>query len=38
MYVNGKMRLVETISGWGKGQIKENGRRGVFKYDIFAIS
>jgi hypothetical protein len=34
MYVNGKMRLVETIPGlWGKG-IKENDGRGEFNHDI----
>jgi hypothetical protein len=34
MYVNGKMRPVETIPGMGGG-IKENDGRGKFKYDIF---
>jgi hypothetical protein len=27
---------VETIAGVGKGEIKENGGGGEFKYDIFA--
>jgi hypothetical protein len=35
MYVNGKMRPVETIPGMGRGLIKENGGGGEFKYDIF---
>jgi hypothetical protein len=34
MYVNGKMRPVETIPGM-EGEIKENGEGGEFKYDIF---
>jgi hypothetical protein len=38
MYVNGKMRPVETIPEhwrcWGGG-IKENDGGGEFKYDIF---
>jgi hypothetical protein len=34
MYVNGKMRPVETISGVGGGRIKENDRGGEFNYDI----
>jgi hypothetical protein len=33
MYVNGKMRPVETIPGIGR--IKENGGGGEFMYDIF---
>jgi hypothetical protein len=34
MYVNTQMRPAETTPGnWGEG-IKENGRRGEFKYDI----
>jgi hypothetical protein len=37
IYVNGKMRPVETIPGMGEGRIKENGRGGEFKYDIFVI-
>jgi hypothetical protein len=28
---------VETIPGMGEGGIKENGRGGEFKYDIFDI-
>jgi hypothetical protein len=36
MYINGKMRHVETIPGL-KGQGKENDGRGEFKYDIFVI-
>jgi hypothetical protein len=35
MYVNGKMRPVETIPGMGGEEIKENGGRGEVKYDIF---
>jgi hypothetical protein len=35
MYVNGKMRPVEMISGMGG--LKENGGGGEFKYDIFDI-
>jgi hypothetical protein len=34
MYVNGKMRPVETVPGMGGGGIKENGGGGEFKYDI----
>jgi hypothetical protein len=30
MYENGKMRLVETIPGMGKGGIKENDGGGEF--------
>jgi hypothetical protein len=38
MYVNGKMRTVETIPGMGiEWRTKENGGRGEFKYDIFSI-
>jgi hypothetical protein len=37
MYVNGKMRPVETIPGMGKKGIRENHGGGEFKYDIFAI-
>jgi hypothetical protein len=36
MYVNGKMRLVETVPGMGGGGIKNSGR-GELKYDIFDI-
>jgi hypothetical protein len=36
MYVNGKMRPVETIPGMGGGRIKTNGG-GEFNYDIFDI-
>jgi hypothetical protein len=28
------MRHVETIPGMGRGKIKNNNRRGKFKYDI----
>jgi hypothetical protein len=35
MYVNGKMIPVETIPGMGREELKENDRRGEFKYDIF---
>jgi hypothetical protein len=31
MYVNGKMRPVETIPGMGGGEIKENDEGGEFK-------
>jgi hypothetical protein len=34
MYVNGKMRPVETISGMGEGGIKKNDGWGEFNYDI----
>jgi hypothetical protein len=34
MYVNGKMRPVETIPGMGEGSIKESGGGGEFNYDI----
>jgi hypothetical protein len=37
MYVNGKMRPVETVLGMGGSEGKENGGRGDFKYDIFDI-
>jgi hypothetical protein len=37
MYVNGKMRPAETISGMGEGGIKENDQGGEFKYDMFDI-
>jgi hypothetical protein len=33
MYVNGKLRPVETILGMGAG-IKENDGGGKFNYDI----
>jgi hypothetical protein len=34
MYVNGKMRPVETILGMGEGRIKDNDGGGEFNYDI----
>jgi hypothetical protein len=34
MYINGKMRHVETIPGMGEWRIKENGGGSEFKYDI----
>jgi hypothetical protein len=34
MYVNGKMRTVETIPGTGGWGIKENDGGGEFSYDI----
>jgi hypothetical protein len=37
MYVNGKMRPVETVPGMGEGGIKENGGGGEFKYDILDL-
>jgi hypothetical protein len=33
MYINGKMRPAETITGVGRGGIKENDGRGEFNYD-----
>jgi hypothetical protein len=36
MNVKGKKIPVETVPGMG-GRIKENGRGGEFKYDIFNI-
>jgi hypothetical protein len=42
MYVNEKMRPVETIPGMGGGRMKENYKRGKFNYgilqDLFKIS
>jgi hypothetical protein len=37
MCVKGKMRSVEISPGMGRGEIKENGGGGEFKYDIFDI-
>jgi hypothetical protein len=37
MYVNEKMRPVETVPGMGRGAIKENDGRSEFKYAIFDI-
>jgi hypothetical protein len=37
MYVNGKIRPVETIPGMGGEKIKENDRGGEFNHDIFDI-
>jgi hypothetical protein len=37
MYVNGKMRPVETIPGMGGRRIKGKGGWGEFKYDISDI-
>jgi hypothetical protein len=37
MYVNGKIRPVETISEWGERGIKGNHGGGEFNYDIFDI-
>jgi hypothetical protein len=34
MYVNGKMRDIETIPGIGRWGIKENDGGDEFKYDI----
>jgi hypothetical protein len=34
MYVNGKIRPVETIPGTGGVGIKENNRGGEFNYNI----
>jgi hypothetical protein len=35
MYVNGKMRAVETIPGMEGGRVKENDGGSEFKYDVF---
>jgi hypothetical protein len=35
MYVNGKMKSVETIPGIGERRMKENGIGGEFNYNIF---
>jgi hypothetical protein len=35
MYVNGKMKPVETVLGVGGGEMKENDGGDDFKYDIF---
>jgi hypothetical protein len=37
MYVNVKTILVETVPGIREGEMKENGGRGEFKYNIFDI-
>jgi hypothetical protein len=37
MYVNRKMRPIETIPGMGEGRIKETDGGDEFKYDIFVI-
>jgi hypothetical protein len=37
MYVNGKMRPVETIPGMGEKGIKKNDGEGEFKYNTFVI-
>jgi hypothetical protein len=37
MYVNVKMRPVETVPGMEGGGIKENDGGGEFNYDIFDI-
>jgi hypothetical protein len=37
MFVNGKMRPVETIPGMGGEGIKKNAGGGKFKYDILDI-
>jgi hypothetical protein len=34
VYVNGKMRPIETIPGMGEGEIKENDGGGELSYDI----
>jgi hypothetical protein len=34
MYINEKLRPVETIPGMEGGRIKENDGRGEFSYDI----
>jgi hypothetical protein len=35
MYVNEKMRPLETVAGMGGGRIKENDGGGKFNHDIF---
>jgi hypothetical protein len=35
MYVNGRMRPVETVPGMGEGGIKEKDGRSELNYDIF---
>jgi hypothetical protein len=37
MYVNGKMRPLETTPGIGGGKIKKNEGGSEFKYNIFDI-
>jgi hypothetical protein len=37
MYVNGKLRPVDTIPGIGGRETQENDGGGEFKYDIFDI-
>jgi hypothetical protein len=37
MYVNAKMRPVETIPEMGAEEVKENGGGGQFKYDKFDV-
>jgi hypothetical protein len=37
MYINGKMRPMETIQGIGQGRIDDNRWGGEFKYDISNI-
>jgi hypothetical protein len=37
MFVNGKMRPVDTIPGIGEGEIKENDGGGELKSNIFDI-
>jgi hypothetical protein len=37
VYVNGKMRPVETMPGMGGEGIKENDGGNNFKYDIFDV-
>jgi hypothetical protein len=37
MYVNGKMRPAETISGMGEKEITENDRRSGFSTMIYLI-
>jgi hypothetical protein len=37
MYVNGKMRPVETAPGMGDGELKENDGEDKFNYHIFDI-
>jgi hypothetical protein len=37
MYVNGKVRPVETIPGMERGRIKERSGGDEFKYDMFDL-
>jgi hypothetical protein len=34
MYINGKMRPVETVPGMGRGRVEEEDGGGEVNYDI----